>query len=255
MDPHKTAPFELGPEQAKHRVLLVHGFTGSPWDVRPLAEALAKDGFFVKGIRLPGHGTTPAAMTTVSARDWELAVESALRELSADGPVHMAGLSMGALLSVISAARHPLWVRSLMLMAPAMQFIGPSMTVVRAARKTPLIELLHPWQSKTSTDIQNDQMRNEAPVLGEFPTARLRDLFKVQDTARKLMSLVQRPALIACADEDHVVSVEGGRELARGLRGPVRMLRLSRGFHILPRDNGCDVLFDEAKTFLGAYSV
>ena len=67
---------------------------------------------------------------------------------------------MGALLSVICAARHPQRVRSLVLMAPAMQFIGPTMRLVKAARKYPLVELVHPWEHKSSTDIQNDEERS-----------------------------------------------------------------------------------------------
>lgn len=253
MDPLKTAPFELGPPSSKSRVLLIHGFTGSPWDVLPFGEAMAKDGHFVRGIRLPGHGTTPEAMTTVSARDWESAAEEALEQLSGEGPVHMAGLSMGALLSVICAARHPLRVRSLVLMAPAMQFIGPTMALVKAAREYPLVELVRPWEQKTSTDIDDEVERNAAPVMTRFPTARLRDLFQLQETARQLMGRVRAPALVACADNDHVVSVDGGRELAAAMKGPVRMIRLGRGFHIIPRDKGRGVMFEEAKEFLRKY--
>lgn len=250
MDPHKTAPFELGPARSPNKVLILHGFTGSPWDVLPLGEALAADGYRVRGIRLPGHGTTPEAMTTVSARDWISSVEEALGEFSGDGAVHMAGLSMGALLSVICAARHPLKVRSLVLMAPAMQFIGATMRLVKAARDYPLIELIRPWEHKSSTDIEDEAERSAAPVMSRFPTARLRDLFELQETARSVMGRVRAPALIAAADNDHVVSVEGGRELARGLKGPVRMIRLSKGFHIIPRDRGRETMFEEAKAFL-----
>src|SRR5271154_6266158 len=57
LDPTLTAPFELG--IGPGACLLVHGFTGTPWDVRPLGEALAAGGFRVRGIPLPGHGATP----------------------------------------------------------------------------------------------------------------------------------------------------------------------------------------------------
>ena len=257
MDVQKTAPFELGPKNpkagSKGRVLLLHGFTGSPWDVLPLGEALAADGYQVRGPRLAGHGTTPEAMSLVSARDWEEGAVEALEQYSADGPVHMAGLSMGALLSIICAARHPLRVRSLILMAPAMQFIGPTLWLVRAARNYPLIERVRPWEHKESTDIENALERNAAPVLHRFPTARLRDLFQVQETARELMPRVTTPALIVAGDHDHVVSVDGARELAAGLSGPVRLVRLTRGFHIQPRDDGREVLFEEARVFLKQY--
>src|SRR4249919_1552415 len=99
----KTAPFDLGPAKPKATVLLVHGFTGSPWDVRPLGEALAAAGYRVKGIRLPGHGGVTEATDAVGWQDWEHAVEDALFRLSEEGPVHLARLSMGALLATVMA--------------------------------------------------------------------------------------------------------------------------------------------------------
>lgn len=250
----KTAPFELGPARAPSKVLLVHGFTGSPWDVRPLGEALAKEGHHVRGIRLPGHGSVSDAVPEITSSDWEAAVTDALMDLSAEGPVHLAGLSMGALLSVVMAARHPQRVRSLTLVAPAMQFIGPTMALVKAARSTPVLEWIRPWVDKASTDLSDDAVRREAPVLHRFPTAWLRSLYRIQDEARSLMHDVRCPALIVAADNDHVVSSQGARELAKAFHGAVRMIRLPRSFHIIPRDVDAPRLFDEAAAFLKTVS-
>src|SRR5438270_13533902 len=107
MDLEKTRPFELGAAEAPDACLLIHGFTGSPWDMRPLGDALAARGYRVKGVRLPGHGGEPEAMAGVSARDWEEACETALDSLASTPRVFVAGLSMGALLALLLAARRP----------------------------------------------------------------------------------------------------------------------------------------------------
>jgi alpha-beta hydrolase superfamily lysophospholipase len=60
LDEGKTATFELPGDRGA--CLLIHGFTGTPWDVRPLGEALSAAGISVQAPRLPGHGTTPAAI-------------------------------------------------------------------------------------------------------------------------------------------------------------------------------------------------
>ena len=39
-------------------VLVLHGFTGNPGSMRPLAEAFADAGFSVELPLLPGHGTS-----------------------------------------------------------------------------------------------------------------------------------------------------------------------------------------------------
>ena len=120
MDEAKTASFTLGPPQGEAiaAVLLIHGFTGSPWEVRPLGEALAARGFHVQAIRLPGHGVDPEAMAWVTWRDWEHAAEEALKQLRGFQHVFVAGLSMGALLGMLLAARHPNRVSGLAMMAP-----------------------------------------------------------------------------------------------------------------------------------------
>jgi pimeloyl-ACP methyl ester carboxylesterase len=78
LDPAKAAPFEFPGKRPA--CLLIHGFTGTPWDVRPLGEALARAGHAVRALRLPGHGTTPRAMLEVRAPDWLLACDEALAE-------------------------------------------------------------------------------------------------------------------------------------------------------------------------------
>lgn len=248
MDPDKTAPFELG--DGPDAVLLIHGFTGSPWDMRPLGEALALRGYHVRGIRLPGHGVTPRAMTGVDHRDWEAAVEDGLHALGDKRRVFIAGLSMGALLALIATARHPDQVHGLALLAPALRFKGRTLTLIRKFRSFPLLFALRPWVEKTASDIEDPTALADAPILRAWPSERLADLWKVQDHAREAMPRITAPSLIAISAQDHVVAADGGRELARGLvNAPVRFIQLTRGFHIQPRDLGKDVLFAEVDGF------
>ncbi|HLY83237.1 MAG TPA: hypothetical protein VKQ71_09625, partial [Acidimicrobiales bacterium] len=50
--------------------LLLHGFTGSPWSMRPVAEALAATGFTVELPLLPGHGTSVDDLAETGWEDW-----------------------------------------------------------------------------------------------------------------------------------------------------------------------------------------
>lgn len=249
MDPEKTAPFELG--SGEDACLLLHGFTGSPWDVRPLGERLAARGMFVRAIRLPGHGTTPEAMTAVSHRDWEQAAEDALRSLSSYRNVFIAGLSVGALLAVVLAARHQERVNGLGLMAPALRFLGRDVRLLERFQRWPVWELVKPSVEKTGTDIEDPTMRAQAPILPSFPIARLRDVFTLQKMAREALPLVQAPVFVAVADRDNVVDQAGARELVRGLsKAPaVRFIRLTEGAHIIPRDKGGELAAAEMGEF------
>ncbi len=219
--------------------------------MRPLGEVLAARGFFVKGIRLPGHGITPEALASVSHRDWEQAVEEGLGALERYRRVFVAGLSMGALLSVGLAERFPARVKGLALLAPAMRFLDRQMAAMKLLRGWPVVEALKPWVAKDSTDIEDPVQRRAAPVLPAFPTARLADVWSVQDSARAAMGQVLCPALIVYARQDHVVSGEGALELQRGLiRAPeVKVVELREGFHIIPRDLGARVALGEVGEF------
>jgi carboxylesterase len=250
LDPSLTAPFELG--IGPGACLLVHGFTGTPWDVRPLGEALASGGFRVRGLRLPGHGTTPEAMRGAGAADWLAACEEGLSAFR-EPRVAVVGLSMGALLAVVLGARHPDRVQAVVGLAPAMRFKDLLTRGLRLAR--PLLgvaERLRPWVHKSTTDLTDPAARAAAPVLGAWPLQRLEDLWQVQDLARKCAPKVRAPVLLAVARHDHVVDVRGARELARRLTQAqsVRFIELDKGAHIMPRDEGRAVLQQEVLAFL-----
>lgn len=85
--------------------LLVHGFNGSPSDFGDLPEALRAAGFAVRVLRLPGHGTIPAALDSVATSDHATAVEEARAELEkTHADVTLVGFSYGGALAVRSAA-------------------------------------------------------------------------------------------------------------------------------------------------------
>jgi carboxylesterase len=250
MDLQKTAPFELG--EGEDACLLVHGFTGSPWDLRPLGEALAQRGLRVSCPRLPGHGTTPRAMSSVGARDWEAAVEGALHALARPGGrTFVAGLSMGALLAVLLAARSPERVQGLALIAPALRFRGPKMFALKRLSRYPLLEWVRPWIEKNGTDIESPEALAEAPILPAWPSARLNDMWALQDAAWAALPRVRCPVLVVVAAQDHVVDPGGGKLLVQRLtQAPsVRFIHIQDGFHIIPRDHGGPLLNDEVGGF------
>lgn len=251
MDTWKTATFELG--HGDDACLLLHGFTGSPWDVRPLGEALATRGLYVKAPLLPGHGTTPEAMLEADHRQWQEAAWEALHSLRGFRQVFVAGLSMGALLGLRLAAGAPERVKGLVLIAPAARFKGPTMALLKSLRHTGLLERVKPWVRKTATDLSDPVVLAEAPILPAFPSARLNDLWEVQEAALAEAPLVRCPTLVVVAQQDHVVDPDGGKWLAGQLtQAPeVRLVSLQEGYHIIPRDRGGPRLASEVGDFLG----
>jgi len=250
MDLEKTAAFQLG--RGTSACLMLHGFTGSPWDLRPLGEVLAHNGYRVSAIQLPGHGSTPQAMIGVGGADWKLAAQRALLELEGFPQVFLVGFSMGALLALIAAAEHPDRVAGLALIAPALRLRGVGPSLAKWGSSLGLLRL-RPWVTKAGTDIEDPVQRDAAPLLPAFPSIRLLDLWRLQDEAVQAAHAVRAPVLIAMAHQDHVVSIHAGTALIRALTQCPRVhwVRIERGFHIIPRDFGREILAEQVVSFFG----
>ena len=128
-------PFVVGPDDARAAFVLVHGFTGAPTEVRPLADALAMRGYRAIGPLLPGHGTDEDELGDVEWSEWFTTVVDALHWARESAEVvSLAGLSMGALLSTVVAARRPELVDTLGLLAPAFEVDNPLFRFVGLGR-------------------------------------------------------------------------------------------------------------------------
>jgi alpha-beta hydrolase superfamily lysophospholipase len=107
-DPRDRGPdwnrsFELAADPPAGGVLLLHGMTDSPYSLRALGESLNQRGYWVVGLRLPGHGTAPSGLTTARWEDMAAAVRLGMAHLASkvgDEPIHMMGYSNGAPLAV-----------------------------------------------------------------------------------------------------------------------------------------------------------
>lgn len=96
--------FELPAPDPRAGILLIHGLSDSPYSMRDLGERLHANGYHVVGLRLPAHGTAPAALVHMHWHDLAAAVRLAARDLRgripADRPIHMIGYSTGGALAV-----------------------------------------------------------------------------------------------------------------------------------------------------------
>ena len=101
--PNWNRSFELTAERPVGGVLLLHGMSDSPYSMRALGESLHARGYWVIGLRLPGHGTAPSGLLRIRWQDMAGAVALAARHLServGTRPLHIVGYSNGAPLAL-----------------------------------------------------------------------------------------------------------------------------------------------------------
>ncbi len=96
--------FELVPETIAGGVLMLHGLTDSPYSNHALAQVLYERGYYVLGLRFPGHGTIPSALTRTSWEDWQAAARMALihlrQNIGKHAPLYICGYSTGGSLAL-----------------------------------------------------------------------------------------------------------------------------------------------------------
>ncbi len=101
--PNWNRSFELSKPAPAGGVLLLHGMSDSPYSLRALGEMLHRHGYQVLGLRLPGHGTAPSGLTSVTWQDMAAAVRLGIDQLIARvgrKPIHIVGYSTGAPLAL-----------------------------------------------------------------------------------------------------------------------------------------------------------
>lgn len=96
--------FELKARPARGGILMLHGLSDSPYAMRTLGQRLNQLGFWVVGLRLPGHGTAPSGLAYATWKDFAAAARIAARHvrerIGPGAPMYLIGYSNGAALSV-----------------------------------------------------------------------------------------------------------------------------------------------------------
>lgn len=197
----ENLPFLLPPaEAARAGVLLVHGFTASPWEMRLFGEALAAEGFLALGVRLPGHGTTAEDLAHRRYEEWLAAVERGYQMLTERGlRCYGVGMSTGALLLLALAASQPL--RGLVLLSPYQRLRHP------LAPATALLRFIKRFQHREVAENLAGYYYDRRPVNGIYQLCRLTRL------VRRVLGRVTIPSLVISGAGDRTVEPESAREL------------------------------------------
>jgi carboxylesterase len=253
----KSAIFILGKGPA---VLCLHGFTGTPFEVAPLAQALASAGFSVSAPLLKGHGETGAVLAATRWQDWLASAESAfdqLREATGDGSVAIAGFSMGALLALRLARLRPHSVPALVLMSTPLRLREWQIAATRAWALLPRFlrdGRLASLRKRGGSDVTDEKVRHENPSLDEMPLAGILQVIELAHIVRHELSFLHQPTLVAHGERDHTVPVRDSFELAGSLASDVvERLWLPRSGHLVAVDVEHAILSDAVVRFLSQH--
>jgi carboxylesterase len=164
-------------------ILLLHGFTATTVEVRPMAKFLSDFGYTVSAPLLPGHGHTPEEMNRVSWREWVECAEKAYSGLSTDcKKIFILGESMGGLIAMMLSIAHP-EIAGIMLFAPALSVPGLAVA-----------EFIWPFKSFIFKKNVDETM--EWQGFNVVPLHAAAQLLKLQRRVKRCMEKITNPTII-----------------------------------------------------------
>ncbi len=209
--------------------LLVHGFAGSPKELRGLAAVLAANGWLVEVPCLPGHGAAFGQIADYRVEDWTRAVDEAAAALRASGATTLlvAGHSIGGSLALATAAR--LAPDGLVLLAPFCWPVPPWQRIVAPVLRVFLPPGFRAFGRLAVGDAATAARLRELQV----PLSLLEQLFRVSGMASAGARAVAVPVLAVQGRADVVSRPSQTRALLEQLPSPPTLLEVDAGHDLV----------------------
>jgi len=230
-------------------VLLIHGFTGSPPEMRLLGDYLHERGYTISGPRLPGHGTTVEDMNRRKWTEWTGCVEEALADLQARCEmVFVGGLSMGSLLTLYLAAHHP----------ELCGIITYSPAVVVASRLiylTPVLKYLLPTRNQSGeSDLTDPEADLRLWSYDQDPILAAHELLKLIRQVRRLLPQVRQPLLVIHSALDTVIHPHSAQfTYERAGSADKELITLRNSGHCITVDSEWEFVAEKTYEFIQAH--
>lgn len=217
-------------------VILVHDFTGSPAEMRPLADALHGEGYSVIVPVLDGHGTVREDLTSATRLTWQASVDRAIDAADRlSGTVHLVGYSLGGLLCMFATDQS---ISSLTIINPLVKFVDKS---IHAARALQLVTRYQQWWAPGRG--AEPSMQEFHVGYDSFPMSALVHVLEARAAAITAAEWIERPTLIVQSRRDEVVVADGVLSLRdRLVRAPVTLKWLENSEHLAVLGNELEQL-------------
>jgi carboxylesterase len=220
-NPHLDGdPFIL--EGGRVGVMLIHGFTATTAEVRPLAERVHTKGYTVCAPLLPGHNTHPEDANKFTWKDWVASVEAAYTELAKKcDQVFIGGESTGGLLALYLGSYHP-EIAGLLTYAPALKINIQPMEVLKLYLAAPFI----PYRFKQD---KGDDLPWKGYIVN--PLKASIQLLHLQRQTRPRLNSIRRPILIIQGKLDNTVKPEVPEMIYNSVRSVIKEIHWMENSH------------------------
>jgi carboxylesterase len=237
LSPQEVDPsaFDLAPATGDGRsaALCLHGLTGTPYEVRPVAEVLAARGIRARGPALPGHLTDPAQLSRIRHPEWIDAARVEIEKLRSEHDhVYAVGVSMGGLVSLALGIENQV---------DALAVVGVPLRLRPAplAWLVPIVKHVHRYLPKREgSDIQDPEARGRHPGYDKIPLHSVHELMKMQRLVAPRLVQVTVPILVAYGAFDRTANPRDAHRIVGTVSSDERrLLSMPRSGHVVPVDH------------------
>ena len=229
-------------------VLLVHGWTAVPYELRRLGRYLNENGYTASGPMLRGHGTVQSDLKNVHWTDWLEDIKKSYDELKKDhDKVYVAGTSIGACLAVILAGKKT-DIAGLILMAMPYKLKYEKIALRFAKFMSFFKEYNKKYYPPTfgiSTTITRLIAYQAYPISSAIET------FKLVEIARKYVPKVVQPCFVIQSKSDHIVTKKSLEKIYDQVGSKIKEKKyIKRAYHTFISDIKNESVFEEILNFI-----
>lgn len=244
-------------------VLLIHGMTGVPAEMKWVAKSLHKKGYTVYAPLLAGHGVDEATLIKTHWQDWLESTITAAHQLRPKVD-HMcsAGICVGGKLGMLAAKAETGLLGATAIYSACFRYDGWNVpSYYKWLSYLPL------WTSKIprfkdikfsetpSIGIKDERLRRAMQrlstegVLDDFPVPALKEMLALSKAMKKQLPTMTTPALILHAREDDLSNPRHSRYIAEHIGGPHEFHWLEDSYHMIHVDREHEKVADLTAAF------
>lgn len=255
--------FELKHEEKSSKaILLFHGMTGSPFELKKYAKHLHNKGYDVYGYCLPGHGDHPQSIYTVKWQDWiNFSVDKYENLRSQYEDFFLGGLCLGAVIALNIAQTHK-DVTGLVCLSTTLFLDGwtmPWYSFLFPIGLNTILKYYYTFPEREPYGIKNEStrrkianlMKKNTVAMDHYPMSCVYELLQLSKYTRKTMKKVEAPILLMHSNKDDLTSIKSAKVTYKTISSKNKeMITLTDSYHLVLYDNEKEFVFNKSTEFL-----
>lgn len=253
---------EIQDKKDKKAVLLFHGLTGSPFEMKKYGEFLFKCGYDVFCYSFPGHGNRISEIETVTCQDWCEFAQAKYNNLRNNyNQFFVSGLCLGAAMAIYLAENND-DITGIVTLSPTLFLDGfciPWTIHLLPFALSTIARFYFTFPEDDCFGIKNERTRRSLAKItakadigmDNYPLNCVGGLLKLSKNVRKNLKKVNCPVLCIHSKYDNLSSTKSAKVVLNGISSSIKKyVELNNSYHMVLYDNEKEFVMETVKEFL-----